>query len=217
MLSAPRVLHFSFDQVLWECAESERAKEFPHGIPQHFIDSGRRGFKWDLNTDPFQDATGSDNTGTDVASMDQERHAVLNEKWAVVIDNYTRCELTKASDKLVAVSGVARVLANRFNDSYVAGLWQSNLVGGLCWRVPKMRRTTQDLIPSGLYARRWEISRRLIDNGAPSWSWASVDGEIEAGPFVSGQQQQCVAFRTQSGQQGYERLAHFSRAHQACM
>jgi hypothetical protein len=85
----------------------------------------------------------------------------------------------------VAILGVARVLADRFHDDYVAGLWRSNLVGGLCWRVPEMRRTTQELIPSGMYARRWEVSRRPVEYLAPSWSWASVDGEVTAGPFVS--------------------------------
>lgn len=177
---APRVLHFAFDQVLWECAESERAEEFPVGIPARFIDAGRRGFKWQLSPDLPQPSTVVD--GSDSFS---EQHRVLNSKWAKAIETYTRCELTHAQDKLVAISGVVKVLADYFQDDYVAGLWRSNLVGGLCWRVPEMRRSTQELIPSGLYARRYEISRRPTKYLAPSWSWASVDGEITTGPFLS--------------------------------
>jgi hypothetical protein len=200
---APRVLHFGFDQVLWECAESELAEEFPLEIPQRFIDSGRRGFKWQMSVNPLQDNAANapnDDGGVSHAGGAIDQHLLLDSKWAKAIDNYSRCELTKSKDKLVAISGVARVLADRFNDEYVAGLWRSNIVGGLCWRVSQMRRTTQDLIPSGLYARRWEISRRFEEYRAPSWSWASVDGEITAGPFLS---ERRTAFRNKEGQEGY--------------
>lgn len=204
---APRVLHFGFDQVLWECAESERAEEFPHGLPLRNADASRQEFKWNLNTDPLQDATASYKSSTLVTEKTRKEYAILHHKWTDVISQYSRCELTKAQDKLVAISGVAKVLAGRFDDTYVAGLWQSNLIGDLCWRVPKMRRTTQDLIPSGLYARRWEISRRLEGNGAPSWSWASVDGEIEAGPFQSEEAEDRIEFVLESGLSGYTTCA----------
>ncbi|KAF3046873.1 hypothetical protein E8E12_004564 [Didymella heteroderae] len=201
---APRVLHFGFDQVLWECAESERAEEFPHGLPLCSTTANRQGFKWDLNTDALQNAAADYGTSTVVRErMQQKQYDVLDRKWSAVISEYSRCELTKPQDKLVAISGVAKVLADRFDDTYIAGLWQSNLVGGLCWRVPKMRRTTQDLIPSGLYARRWEISRRLEGNGAPSWSWASVDGEVEPGPFQNEELENRVHFVLESGPSGY--------------
>lgn len=200
---APRVLHFGFDQVLWECAESERAEEYPHGMALRSPTDGRKEFKWHLNADPLQNAAASYETATVGTEETRDHYAVLNDKWTAVLSEYSRCELTKAQDKLVAISGVAKVLADRFGDTYLAGLWQSNLVGGLCWKVPKMRRTTQDLIPSGLYARRWEISRRLEDNGAPSWSWASVDGEIEAGYFQSKEGEVIFEFTLESGQAAY--------------
>lgn len=192
---APRVLHFGFDQLLWECAQSERAEEFPLGLPQRFINSGRRDFKWHLTTDP-----GSEMTDTTTPTDHHSR--LLDQKWAVVLSNYTHCALTMPRDKLIAISGVAQVLAasTPTPTPYLAGLWASNLTGGLCWHIPRTRRTTQDLIPSGLYARRWEPSRRLALNGAPSWSWASVDGIVAPGPFVSRDQ---VAFRTPHGHAGF--------------
>ena len=142
---APRVLHFGFDQVLWECAESERAEEFPIKVPQIFNHTRHRDFKWSLNNDRSQDVGDPEQA--------RARHHVLDQQWTVAIDNYTRCELTRPADKLTAISGVARMLSSRFQDEYIAGLWQSNIIGGLCWRVSNMRRTTQNLIPSGLYAR----------------------------------------------------------------
>lgn len=201
---APRVLHFGFDQVLWECAESERAEELPHGIPLRSRATGREGFKWHLNMDPLQDAAANYGGTTILRGRAPMQHADLHKKWSTVLSQYTRCELTRQSDKLIAVSGVAKLLADRFEDTYVAGLWNSNLVGGLCWRVPQMRRTTQDLIPSGLYARRWEISHRLEGNGAPSWSWASVDGVIEAGPLESYEQVHDAFSEPSTGSIGYK-------------
>lgn len=124
-----------------------------------------------------------------------------------MIEQYSRGRLAKSQDKLVPISGVAKVLAERFGDTYMAGLWKSYFIGGLCWRVPKMRRTTQEWIPSGLFARRWEISRRLEGNGAPSWSWASVDGETEAGPFQSEESEDRVQFVLESGPSGYATCA----------
>lgn len=198
---APRVLHFGFDQLLWECPESERAEEFPLGIPEHLVNNYRRGFKWHMNTSSLQDDGDDDSAATGEAIANDEQQRLLHQKWATITASYTRCELTRATDKLVAISGVAQVLAHRFSDTYLAGLWSSNLIGGLCWQVPKMRRTTQNLVPSGLYARRWEISRRLADNNAPSWSWASVDGEVETGPFVADETE---PFQLKNGQEGYK-------------
>jgi hypothetical protein len=179
---APRVLHFGLDQVLWECAESEACEEFPLGIPRRFISSGSRGFKWKFNA---LENPGPEDAGA--ADASQQLHAV----WTAALDSYTRCELTHATDKLVAISGVARVLADRFRDQYRAGLWQSNLVGGLCWRVDRIRRATQQLVPVGTYARRWDTSRRYSPPApylAPSWSWASVDGCVVPCPYLSSEE-----------------------------
>ncbi len=182
---APRIVHFGVDQLLWECAEFEAAEEFPVGVPRRFISSGRRGFKWQFNL------AGSPTSDSGVAETEAEPRSAplqLHAMWSAALDNYTQCELTKGTDKLVAISGVARVLADQFRDQYLAGLWQSNLVGGLCWRVSGMRRATQELVPVGGYARRWETSRRASPPApylAPSWSWASVDGCVVPGPFLS--------------------------------
>jgi hypothetical protein len=44
--------------------------------------------------------------------------------WAKAIEMYCKTELTKESDKLVAISGIARSLTAMPNLVYVAGLWQ---------------------------------------------------------------------------------------------
>jgi hypothetical protein len=56
--------------------------------------------------------------------------------WKQIIRSYTQANLSVNSDKLVAISGVARKLDQTHNHLagvYLAGLWNSNLVLELLW------------------------------------------------------------------------------------
>jgi hypothetical protein len=50
--------------------------------------------------------------------------------WAQLVGVYSRCNLTKAEDKLVAISGLAKeihkALGNK--DTYLAGLWRQHIL-----------------------------------------------------------------------------------------
>ncbi|GLB07394.1 hypothetical protein AtubIFM57258_002728 [Aspergillus tubingensis] len=79
---------------------------------------------------------------------------------------FTAYQLTVPSDKLVAISGLAKDVRRRLKDlgydedNYLAGLWRQNLPGCLTWKV-------------------LEPGRRPPSYRAPSWSWASVDGAVQ--------------------------------------
>lgn len=77
-------------------------------------------------------------------------------QWYSLVSRYGRRKLTYPSDKLPAMSGIAREYSEIFGDSYVAGLWRSSMLGGLAWQ-------------SG------GGCKAVSDYRAPSWSWASVD------------------------------------------
>ncbi len=52
---APRVLHFGFDQLLWECCELSTSEEFPEGISTAYVGNYIRGqldFKQTTNLFP---------------------------------------------------------------------------------------------------------------------------------------------------------------------
>ncbi|KAH7205613.1 hypothetical protein BKA60DRAFT_611668 [Fusarium oxysporum] len=85
----------------------------------------------------------------------------LIQLWSGLITNYTSRELTKSSDRLPALSGIAKWLQPHLgNPAYLAGLWNnSDLYRQLAW----FSCTTQN--PRPQYR-------------APSWSWASIDGRI---------------------------------------
>ncbi|KAF2177851.1 HET-domain-containing protein, partial [Zopfia rhizophila CBS 207.26] len=82
------------------------------------------------------------------------------ESWRSIVRDYTRRFLTYPSDKLPAISGVAAEYDKIFDGTYLAGLWQFALVSELMWS-----------------SNRSDITRPALQR-APSWSWASVDGEI---------------------------------------
>ena len=84
------------------------------------------------------------------------------------MEAYSNCLLTKPGDKVIAISGIARRLAAVIGDEYVVGMWRRYLASELLWSVDYCRQI--DHSPS----RRPEVYR------APSFSWASVDGCVNA-------------------------------------
>ncbi|KAI1847073.1 hypothetical protein JX266_006948 [Neoarthrinium moseri] len=86
--------------------------------------------------------------------------------WYSIVQHFSARKLTKESDKLPALGALAAYFAeNHFkgNDfAYLAGLWRQNMCEGLCWArdnhsPPRMRPQSYR---------------------APSWSWASIDSQI---------------------------------------
>ena len=82
--------------------------------------------------------------------------------------------LTVPSDKLVALSGVAKRWESITNDEYIAGMWRSRLEYYLLWR----RIDVQGEVNRSL-------SSRPNPYRAPTWSWAAVDGEVETAHRVT--------------------------------
>lgn len=83
--------------------------------------------------------------------------------WYRLLMDYTARQLTKVSDWLPAISGVARIIAERFGWEYVAGMWSHDLEAALLWWV---------LEP------RFPLSINPAHYSGPSWSWASADRQI---------------------------------------
>lgn len=89
--------------------------------------------------------------------------------WDVALRIYSAGLLTLASDKLVAISGIARELAPRIGGRYLAGLWEVQMARQLLWiaaPVPKAK--------DGSPARA-----RCQPYRAPSWSWAATDQPLK--------------------------------------
>jgi hypothetical protein len=96
-----------------------------------------------------------------ISSQELDDNVIL--KWRQIIHDYSGMDLSKKSDRLPAIAGVASQIGELLNSKYLAGLWQTALPGDLLWR-------TDHTIESG---------QHRSDYRAPSWSWASVDGKIK--------------------------------------
>jgi hypothetical protein len=145
-LLAPRTLHFSMSEMFWECSTLLACETFPHGIPGSVsgMDSARPKRKqWIASSELDQN--------------DRDRI------WESVVEDYSRCNLTKWTDKLIALSGIAKAVQRTFHDEYLAGLWRSSLPMTLLWQV------ASDPSGSRTSSKEDDIYQ------APSWSWASLN------------------------------------------
>jgi hypothetical protein len=88
--------------------------------------------------------------------------------WVGIVEIYTKCNLTFPTDKLVALSGIARIIEPALDDKYCAGLWEKYLAIELSWS-----RSNNIQAPP----------QRPPTYCAPSWSWASLDGPIRVRYF----------------------------------
>ncbi|KAI0323736.1 HET-domain-containing protein, partial [Cubamyces sp. BRFM 1775] len=86
--------------------------------------------------------------------------------WWRIVNNYSRRQLSDASDKLTAISALAEMFVPSLGPEYVAGLWRRTLLRDLLW--------TTDVRFSPSVLR----SNRLTGYRAPSWSWASINGPV---------------------------------------
>ena len=55
--------------------------------------------------------------------------------WLGLIENYSRRHLTVPNDKLSALAGIARVIAEETGNFYLASVWAEHLPEDLFWRV----------------------------------------------------------------------------------
>ncbi|KAI0965892.1 heterokaryon incompatibility protein-domain-containing protein [Xylaria arbuscula] len=98
----------------------------------------------------------------DLCELREMNRALLGE-WQSCLINYTKRKLAEPTDRCLAISGLAEVIAPGLGGGYLAGLWERSLPLGLLWSVAG-----------------WTALRpRPKDYQGPSWSWTSVNGLVE--------------------------------------
>jgi hypothetical protein len=110
----------------------------------------------------------------------------MHEFWRLTVASYTRCNLTKSTDKLMAIASIAGKMQKDFRiisynvtspreqeafsnnvdspseqEAYYVGIWKRGFIQQLAWKVTDWRSAA-----GGSHYR------------APSWTWASVDGAV---------------------------------------
>jgi hypothetical protein len=144
----PRILHFGENQLFWECSEREAWETFPDGTPtnaQSFGDSMKYKAKY-----PYGMLTRKAPRPT---SWDPNYLGI----WNSIISASSASQLTRSTDKLVAISGIARDMQRFIGNAYLGGLWAKHMVQQLLWRPKTSASGFEDVYQ------------------APSWSWASLN------------------------------------------
>jgi hypothetical protein len=150
---ARRILHFGSRQLAWECRELEALEMFPEGLNQFFkVLSTRKSQIYQRLHYPPQVSE-----DTQILNFAGEFHSLVHD--------YSRCHLTRYTDKLIAFSGIPKSIRGFSNDLYHAGVWHRILPFDLSW-------FQYDIGRDGLVALETAFP-------APTWSWASVTGEVE--------------------------------------
>jgi hypothetical protein len=143
-----RILYFEEAELRWECRTAAFCECQVRPQPMTRIP-----FLYGTRNEDQHDFTGSKNI------------------WHRVVELYSKRKLTYPSDIFPALSGIAAVNQKLSDSLYVAGLWQNpedetNLIFDLLWRVPLMEY------------EELKSHRQVEPCRAPTFSWASVDGEI---------------------------------------
>ncbi|KAK0740081.1 heterokaryon incompatibility protein-domain-containing protein [Schizothecium vesticola] len=191
-----RTLHFVGEEMVWEC-ETRHFCECGHveGIGPYNDDPMIKTAFWkgddrhDEDDDWYQGLDGASDSDDDrppattATTTTTGRRNPEGNGWMVLVERYSRRNLTYGSDKLPAIAGLAEMAAteNRptgmsfsMDDVYFAGIFRSDIPAQLLWFV----KDDPDGVEEG---KIQPPKRRHPDPShyrAPSWSWASVDGRI---------------------------------------
>lgn len=136
-LLSPRKVFFTSQQMVWQCPSLHCFEDDMEVSP-----GGGRGFSTSVLLEEDLDQNG----------------------WGGVVFDYTQCKLTKFTDRLSALSGIAKVFGDALKDEYYAGHFYRTLPQSMIWRtLPKGMDSRPDGTPYS----------------APSWSWASVHAGVQ--------------------------------------
>lgn len=166
-LLSRRNIYFGMGELHWECFEGIAVETWPRGM---CMPDGEEAIGRTLYSVQDKVMFGHLLEATRQLKNSQvyERQAALvwlAEMWNRLISAHSETKLTFLTDKLASISGIASAIVQRTSLEYVAGMWMPSLPANLLWL-----RSTLNGNPMARPSRK----------GAPSWSWASIDGGIWA-------------------------------------
>ncbi|KAI1350324.1 heterokaryon incompatibility protein-domain-containing protein [Xylaria sp. FL0043] len=133
-----RMIHFTRQEIVWECVEDvwcECKSNYPFSPSNYWVK----------------------NDGQDL----HRRRSIVDSQWDSIVPTFALMSLTFPSDRLPALSGVARRYGEYHGYEYLAGFWKQTIQYDFFWG-----RGNSDVEP------------RPRPKVAPTWSWASIMGHV---------------------------------------
>lgn len=156
-----RQVNFLETQIVWTCRE---AKFHEHGM-----------------IDEYDQIFWSNDDSLKGCKRGPEKPLISFNHWQRHVVEYAPKNLTYASDRLPAISGMASRFQAVLQGTYLAGLWQEEFPFWLGWYA--------DRRPPGISAvnsvHSIDSCAPVLDNHIPTWSWASISGGIGWPPVAS--------------------------------
>lgn len=183
---APRTLHFCGREIVFECMKGLKC-ECGHAEDDFTLSIGDEGRMMEMEN--IKD-------GVVLKRRDGSRI-----KWTQFVSAYSSLNLTFATDRLPAISGLARDFAERRIENppgqYLAGHWRNTLHEELVWFVgePLLRYRAKQA--SSRDRNKETMVSPVAQNSktekyiAPTWSWASVLETIRYRAWDDGSELQC--------------------------
>lgn len=140
----PRTLHFSPYQLYWECYEDEFCETRPRGLSK-----GRGEFteRSDLGKTFFKKSCPRLHYDSDGSNLEPLYEQKLSLFWRNMIEQYYLLGLTKETDKLIAISGIAKEVQKLTRGQYAAGLWRNDPLA-FSWHMLGRQKLTEKRAPS---------------------------------------------------------------------
>ncbi len=197
-LLSPRTIHYSADQMYWECERDFLGEDGSVFDPSVFSLNAV------LERQALQVADHGFESQGFVSQIEGYSTRIKSPKgrwrggWLGHIQAYSARNLTHAGDKLPALSGLAALVASRTGDQYYAGLWRKHVLEDLCWRAYEAEEiwdgmdTSESVGFGWVYAKEAIVPQRseklcnvqvVTPSRAPSWSWAKLDGFVRFVPL----------------------------------
>ncbi|KAJ5625778.1 HET domain protein [Penicillium lagena] len=157
---APRIVHFTNRQLVWECASGcqfEAAKSIGNQGSGPKINGYDKTIFQRYVEDALQQSLAEINQGSDDG---KDKSVARLQTWTDSVNALSWGKFEPPSDKLLVVGKIALAMSDNTMGDYLAGIWSKHIISGLAWG-----RMFSLLTPTPEYV-------------APTWSWASVNGPV---------------------------------------
>jgi hypothetical protein len=139
---SPRILWFTKHMLIFECRRIWASEEQPRGHDHSYNSSGVRDRSLnifsgrDISRQPMSLRSPELGAWAVVSNTTHDSDALgeMYMAWRAIVEQYSGRQLSRATDKLPALSGLAHEVQNCVESGYAAGLWHKDILRGLLWR-----------------------------------------------------------------------------------
>ncbi|EAA34797.2 HET-domain-containing protein [Neurospora crassa] len=170
-LLSPRVLYAGAARLFWECCSHTASEDLQSLYGEQLLRQPKQACVWVgflkankyCTKSDFELLCGSQTSRPESGEMSQglpDPRLKFAQAWLKIVRGYQRTEFTYESDRLIALSGVAKAIEHSKGFTYVAGTWKELWPLDLLW----------------LYSQRYPSQEEVgfTIPTVPSWSWAAI-------------------------------------------